>query len=243
MNPLSYWLTRFYVSIYVAVKNIFGFPWRPIKGVYMPLFPKIGFDTLRWIVNGRYEEGEIDIIQQKLSKTDRVMEIGAGLGFISTFCAKVAGSGNVFSFEANPLNIQIAKLVYQKNKVLPNLQNALLSDSECSIDFPINRKRLLASSLLKASSESVKVPQLNINEVIKDVKPTFLIMDIEGAEYDVIRIMQFQSIQKIQVELHPAILGDVKIEEIFSILKTNGFIAEISIPDGRNYYFTRVPTI
>ena len=143
---------------------------------------------------------------------------------------------NVFSFEANPLNIEIAKRVYQK-KVSPHLQNALLSDSEGSVDFPMNRKSRLASSVLKASSENIKVPQLNLNEVINDVQPNFLIMDIEGAEYDVFRIMNFQSIQKIQVELHPAILGEDKMQEIFSILQNKGFVAEVCLRDGCNYYF------
>lgn len=239
MHKLIYWLTRIYVSLYVAVKNWGGYAWQPVKGIMLPLLPEIGFNTLRWIVNGRYEEGEINIIEQKLVKTDRVMEIGAGLGFVSAFCAKVTGSENVYSFEANPLNIEMAKRVYQKNKVEPHLQNALLSDSEGSVDFPINRKSRLASSLLKASSEIIKVPQLNLNEVIKELQPNFLILDIEGAEYDVFRIMQFQSIQKIQVELHPAILGEDKMGEIFSILQANGFVQEISLPDGRNYYFTR----
>lgn len=239
MHKVIYWLTRIYVSLYVAVKNFVGDAWQPVKGVMLPLLPEIGFNTLRWIVNGRYEEGEINIIEQKLIKTDRVMEIGTGLGFVSAFCAKVTGSENVYSFEANPLNIEMAKRVYQKNKVEPHLQNALLSDSKGSVDFPINRKSRLASSLLRESSEIVKVPQLNLNEVIKHVQPNFLIMDIEGAEYDVFRMMQFQSIQKIQVELHPSILGEDKMGEIFSILQANGFVTEISLPDGRNYYFTR----
>jgi len=239
MHRLTFWLTRIYVKLYVAFKNFRGDSWQPVKGIYLPLLPEIGFNTLRWIVNGRYEEGEISIIHQKLAKEDKVLEVGTGLGFVSAFCSKVVGSENVFSFEANPLNVDIAQRVYQKNKVKPHLQNALLSDKEGTIDFPVNRKSRLASSLLKESADMVNVPQLNLNHIIKDVQPSFLIMDIEGAEYDVFRIIQFQSIRKIQVELHPAVLGEDKMEEIFSILQKNGFVIDISLPDGRNYFFTR----
>ncbi len=237
MHRLIFWFTRLYVYLYVIVKKCLGDTWQSVHGVMLPLLPEIGFNTLRWIVNGKYEENEINIIEQKLVKTDRVMEIGTGLGFVSAFCAKVAGSENVFSFDANLLNIEIAKRVCQKNKVSPHLQNALLSDSECSVDFPINRKSRLASSLFKVSSENIKVPQLNLNKMINDIQPNFLILDIEGAEYDIFSIIEFQSIQKIQVELHPAILGKVKLEKIFSILESNGFVTDIILPDGRNYFF------
>ena len=71
------------------------------------------------------------------------------------------------------------------------------------------------------------------------LKPNFLIMDIEGAEYDIFKIIEFQTINKIQFELHPSILGEEKCGEIFSILNKNNFLIDKSISDERNFYFEK----
>ena len=240
MNRIKYWQLRLYVSLFVFIKNLFRNYWQFVQGVYLPLDSDIGFNTLRWIVNGKYEEGEIELIRQRIEPSDRILEIGAGLGFVSTYCAKIVGSDNVFSFEANPLNFEMALRVYKRNNVCPHLLNALLADCKGIIDFPVNRKSRLASSLLKTSSEIVRVPQMMLNEKIEELRPNFLIMDIEGAEYEIFKLIRFQTIKKIQVELHPSILGEVKINEIFELLKKNGFVTDMSFPDGRNYFFKQL---
>ncbi len=227
--------------IFVFSKNLFGIYWHRVNDVYLPIKSQVGFNTLRWIVNGQYERGEIEIIQQRIEPKDKILEIGTGLGFVSVYCAKVVGSDNVYTYEANPLNVEMAMLVFEKNKVVPHLTNAFLGDVSGMIDFPVNRESRLASSSLMSSGEFVNVPQLLLNEIIRDIKPNFLIIDIEGSEYDVFRIIDFQTICKIQVELHPSILGEDKLNEIFYLLKENGFVADISMPDGRNYFFKRVP--
>lgn len=237
MHRITYWSNRLYVNLFVFAKNLFRNPWKIVEGIYLPLTPDIGFNTLRWIVNGKYEQGEIYIIKEKLSKDDVVMEIGTGLGFISAYCCSIVGSAKVYSFEANPLNVEMALHVYAKNNVQPQLQNALLSNRKAIVDFPVNRKSRLASSLLTGAGEIVKVPQFSLNETIAQLKPDFLIMDIEGAEYDIFQIIDFQTIRKIQVELHPTILGEAKMNKIFELLKQNGFHIGISLPDGRNYFF------
>jgi hypothetical protein len=94
--------------------------------------------------------------------------------------------------------------------------------------------------LSKSSDEIVKVPQLSLNETIEVLRPNFLILDIEGAEYDVFRIIRFQTIKKIQVELHPSILGEARMNDIFDLLRVKGFVVDLSMPDGRNYFFKRV---
>jgi FkbM family methyltransferase len=239
MLKYKYWIIRFFVGVYVIVNNLFCNYWYNVQGIFLPLKRDIGFNTLRWIINGKYEQAEIEIIKKRIEPEDKILEIGSGLGFVTAFCSKKVGSDRVFSFEANPFNFEIALLVFEKNNVKPKIQNSILSDKNGAIDFYVDRKSRLASSILHPTNEIKKIPQLNLNEIIKTLKPNFLIMDIEGAEYDIFRIINFQTINKIQVELHPAILGEKKINEIFVILKKNGFVTDISSPDGRNYFFKK----
>ena len=51
-------------------------------------------------------------------------------------------------------------------------------------------------------------------------------MDIEGGEYDLIRIIDFHTIRKISVELHTDVLGQTKIDEIKNIMRTAGFVID-----------------
>jgi len=238
-NKVSFHIHRIFVSLYVTYKLIIGKPWRSIDGVSLPLFSDIGFNTLRWIINGKYEIGEINIIKNTIQKEDIILEIGTGLGFISSYCAKVTHSSQVFTFEANPLNYETAKSVFKKNMVSPIIKNALLSDEEGVVNFPINQKSRLASTIKSKSDKFVTIQKLNLNKIIKDITPTYLIMDIEGAEFDVFSIINFQTIKKIQFELHPSKLDKSKCDFIFNLLLENEFELDKSNSIDPNYYFSK----
>jgi FkbM family methyltransferase len=205
----------------------------------MPLNKDIGFNTLRWIVNERYEEAEIEIISRNITNQDIILEVGTGLGFVSSYCSKCIGSDRVYSFEANPYNIETAKSVFKKNDVYPFLRNAILGSSDGVMQFPVNKKSRLASSLFQHKGDFVDVPIIKLNQLISEIKPTFLMMDIEGGEYDIFKLIEFQTIKKIQVELHPDILGQGKTVELFLILEQNEFEIGFSHSDQRNYFFYR----
>ena len=238
-NKVGFHIHRIFVYIYVTYKLIIGNPWKSIDGVILPLFRYIGFNTLRWIINGRYEIGEINIIKNTLEKDDIVLDIGTGLGFVASYCAKVTSSSQVFTFEANPLNYELAKSVFKKNNVSPLIKNAFLTDEEGNLDFPINKKSRLASSIKSDTKDFHTVQKLNLNEIINEIKPTYLIMDIEGAEFDVFSIISFKTIKKIQFELHPSILDKPKCDFIFNLLLKNRFNLVENISKHPNYYFLK----
>lgn len=236
MQALRFHLLRVYVYCVVFFKKLLNDPWTNVSGIYLPVTKDIGFNTLRWILNGEYEAGEIRIVKQKLETDDVVLEIGTGLGFVSVYCAKQIGSDKIFTFEGNPFNVKTAQKVFKKNQVCPVLKNTLLAYEAGVIDFPVDKKSRLASSLLKSKTVTVKVEAQNINQFIAENKPTFLIMDIEGSEYEIFKIMRFQSLRKIQFELHPAILNTSQCNEIFKILADNNFQQD-NISQPPNYFF------
>jgi len=231
-------LRKYLTIIYVFFRSqITG--WKKAENIFLPVNLSIGFNVVRWILNGRYEEGEINIIKNRLEKTDRVFEIGTGLGFISSFCAKKNGNENVFTFEANTTNIPICKSVFKKNKVNPSLINALLSDENGTYKFSVNKSNRLGSSALVDTGLFVEIPKYKLNDKIKEIAPDFLIMDIEGAEYDIFSIIDFQTIRKVQFELHPSVLGPQKCDKIFEILSNNGFKKDVEVSSEVNFYFFR----
>ncbi|MDB5200759.1 MAG: FkbM family methyltransferase [Ferruginibacter sp.] len=235
ISAIQFHAYKFYVNSYVDLKSMIGQPWKKVETIWLPLLPEIGFNTVRWIVNGRYEEGEIAIVKQTLAADDIVLEIGTGLGFVSSYCSAKIGSDRVFTFEGNPLNVAMANKVFEKNQVSPKLKNAVLGMGSGMVDFPVDEQHRLGSSMLR-EGKMRPVPLVDLNETIRVLQPTYLVMDIEGAEYNILKMISMQSIVKLQFELHPAVLGKAKCNEIFMILKAGGFMMDDKLCHGNNFY-------
>jgi len=193
------------------------------------------------IYNFTYEKEEILILSKVLSKEDIVMEVGAGMGFLSTFCAKVNNS-KVVAYEANPNMIKLIKENYILNNVKPNIKNIILSDKVGEVEFYIE-KNFYSSSTQKRTedAELIKVKTENINNEIEKYKSTFLIIDIEGGEKDLIKKIDFSNnnINKILIELHPHVIGDKNTNEVLKYIIDNNFLLDTAKSGNYVYYFYR----
>jgi FkbM family methyltransferase len=240
-QKLSFWISKLSHSVLFNVKYRLN-KWANIEGILFPVYPEYGYDVLRFIDNGKYESGEIEIIKETLKGNDRVLELGTGLGFISAYCSKKIGSESVFTFEANPYLEKKIRELYSKNNVNPHLVFAILGKEEGKSFFYRNQKSLLASDLHGASSrnnQQIEVVQLKLNDKINEIKATYLIMDIEGGEYEIFKQIDFQTIKKVQFELHPDILDETQITTIFKRLEESGFTRDHAFKGLNNYYFSR----
>jgi FkbM family methyltransferase len=218
------------------------YPYKKIEGIIIPVYLKYGYSVLRFIDNNEYEQGEITIIKNTLHAGEKVLELGTGIGFVSAYCAKIAGDENVSTFEGNPSMKKSIDKLYALNKVNPNSTIALLGNENGSKTFYKNKSSFLASSAANDRSKKLtafQVEEMKLNDIIQKLQPTYFIMDIEGGEYDIFVIIDFQSIRKVQFELHPQILGDQKCDEIFTVLNKNGFIKDALLSGGQNYYYYR----
>ena len=218
------------------------YKWKLLDGIEIPVYLNYGYSVLRFIDNNKYERSEISIIKNTLENNDIVLELGTGIGFVSAFCAKKIGDKNVFTFEANIYLKPIINELYKRNKVSPTLTFAMLGEVDTYEKFHRNKNSFLASSSQKNRNEeyeAVTVLRKDINKVIKEICPTYLIMDIEGGEYDIFKLINFYTIKKIQFELHPLILDRDKINSIFNRLRESNFIQDTSHSYPDNFYFKK----
>lgn len=215
--------------------------WADVEGVWFPVNLEYGYDVLRFIHNGEYESGEINIIKHTLAKEDTVLELGTGLGFISAYCSKRIGSDRVYTFEANQRLERNIRELYERNEVSPHLEFAILGRNEGVRTFYRNKESLLASGLQGdgiRNNQAMEVREKNLNTMIARIRPTYLIMDIEGGEYAIFEDIDFQTITKVQFELHPGILDSSQVDAIFGKLTANGFVKDGSFNDeNNNFYF------
>ncbi|MEP7108245.1 MAG: FkbM family methyltransferase [Ferruginibacter sp.] len=218
------------------------YPCKTIDGITIPVYLKYGYSVLRFINNGEYEKSEISIIKNTLTNKDKVLELGTGIGFVSAYCAKSIGSENIFTYDGNPSLAPFIKQLYLANDVSPTATPAILGSTNGTRTFYKNNRSFLTSSADDDSSENsvaISVEEQNLNEVIDRLQPTYLIMDIEGGEYNVFKMIDFQSIQKIQFELHPAILDKGQVDFIFKKLEKEKFIMNASFQFSNNFFFQR----
>jgi FkbM family methyltransferase len=178
-------------------------------------------DALR---KGLYEAPECRTVLEHLENDDVVMELGAGIGLISTLCSLKLGSSKVFAYEANPeLEPQI-KSVYELNRVNPELNMCMLGHSAGERDFFLTNDLTLSSSLPPGDYlKAITVPVRSFSAELERIDPSFLILDIEGGEFELLTNATFHNLRKIFVEFHPDVIGVQKCTAIVKHLKEAGF--------------------
>ncbi len=215
--------------------------WQEVAGIALPLkHPLITPPIRRDIYFGDYERKELDLIERRLQPGDTVMEIGAGIGFLSAYCARVVGDERVFAYEANPALLELIGEVHARNGVRPHVVQALLGEGEGERDFFVEPD-YWASSLVRRSpaARSVRVRQIDLASELRRVAPTFLIVDVEGGEYELLRHADLSRLPKLCLEVHPDVLGNARVSELLAHLVGAGLTLDFSLMRKNVFYFYR----
>jgi len=213
--------------------------WADNHGVMLPVkHALVSPGIAREIYLGDYEAKEIEIISRRLAADDVVFEVGAGLGFLSAYCAKRTGAKRVFAYEANPELIPLIRQTHARNQVAPTLTNALLANGDGEREFHLENE-FWASSAHRSGGRSITVRQLDRNTELARVKPSFLIVDIEGGEAEFFAGADLSRVRKICVETHPDVLGDRLLSEMVADLVAKGFALDFSLIRKNVFFFHR----
>lgn len=176
-----------------------------------------------------YEAREAEAIKATVGRDDVVLELGAGMGFMSTFMARKLKVREVHAYEANPQMIPYIEEVYRENGVVSaKLHNAILGKRKGSAKFYV-RSNFLASSMEENPkgeraevTDVVDVEVRNFNAVLKDLKPTVLVCDIEGAEADLLPGADLSCLRAAVIELHPQWIGQKGVQDVFDVMHQAG---------------------
>ncbi|MEH6829350.1 MAG: FkbM family methyltransferase [Sulfitobacter sp.] len=175
-----------------------------------------------------YEGKEAQCVLKLVRDDDIVIELGAGIGFMSTLVATKRKIKSVHAFEANPALIPYIKSVHEVNGLTnAHVTNAILGDRKGSADFYV-RNNLLSSSMepiegdTEERTKKVKVDVLNASHVFKEMQPTILIADIEGAEAHLLPLLDLSSLRGAMIELHPQYIGPEGVNAVFRAMMDSG---------------------
>ncbi|MEQ6203719.1 FkbM family methyltransferase [Sulfitobacter sp. HNIBRBA2951] len=178
--------------------------------------------------DNRYEAKEANNVLKLVRDEDTVIELGAGIGFMSTLLATRRKIHNVFAFEANPALIPYIQSVHKANDLTnAHITHGILGKRNGSTSFYV-RENLLSSSMAPLEGdtpencEKVKVDVLNASHVLKEIKPNILIADIEGAEADLLPAMDLTGLRGAMIELHPQYIGPEGVNAVFRAMMDAG---------------------
>ena len=181
-------------------------------GMRFPKNPEIVRGQIRGALrDNEYEAKETIAALRTVRAGDTVMEVGAGIGYMSTLVATKRDVKAVHAFEANPHLIPYIRSVHEANDVTnATVTNAILGKRKGSANFYV-RNKLTASSLDEMDGKGVerveRVDVLNANHVFDELEPNVLIADIEGAEVDLIPLLDLSRLRAAIIELHPQWIG------------------------------------
>jgi FkbM family methyltransferase len=180
------------------------------------------------------EEDEILAIDKYIDKNSKVLELGGCLGFISCYLnRKLTNRKNHVVLEGNPQLIPFLERNRENNQCEFNIVNKIISVYKNNT-FYIG-KSIHSSSIKKGSNEKHNIQGITIAELEKQYKFKFdtLIMDIEGAEYDLFKDTDFSklNISTIIFELHDfnRVLSTEQVNEIKLNLNKYGYLYKETI--------------
>jgi FkbM family methyltransferase len=191
-NKMVYWQEKYTFRPYQITKKIGN---KEIKLSIEDLFAKHWYDRplnldkwpeLLWLEKNSLKEGDI------------VVDCGANIGFTGIFFAKCVGeSGKVIGFEALPSNAQNAEKNIRLNKINNyELRNEAVGSHNGAVEF-INYPNGAVGKI--NGQKTIMVPVVKLDDIFTVEKPTFLKIDVEGYEIEVL---------KGAIEIHCATFSD-----------------------------------
>ena len=170
------------------------------KGLFKGILLEVNLKNQLALIFGATEIHLQEILKKYVTKNAIVFDIGANIGYVSIAMSKIVGEqGKVYSFEAIPETSNKCKRNLELNScVNVNLTNKALSDQSETIVFRIpdgGETHPMASMIWHSSSKDsveVEVESITIDTDTRfsSLSPTFVKIDVEGAEGKVIKGMQ-----------------------------------------------------
>ena len=184
-----------------------------------------------------YELNDRRLIEKYISKKNKSVILGGGLGFIPTL-TYLKSKNKILVFEIN-------------KKIIPNLRKNLINNKvifsifNSNLVFRKSKKKYfyLTNDFLSTSSKVKTNSKTLVKNLEKNRKRNFkyfntLILDIEGdEEYYILNINKFKNIKYLFFELHHNIIKKDSIIKLMKVLKDNKF--QLKEKYFNSYYFEK----
>lgn len=180
------------------------------------------------VARGEYERREAQGAIARIKPGMRVLELGAGLGYVTCLCARAAGAAKVTTVEANPSILPVLRNNLKRNGfgAVDLRHGAVMAEGgKTPVQFRMG-KAFWGSSLAgenDAKDATVTgVPRLGLRALMKESRPHAVVMDVEGAEADLFLKPWPGHVRVVLMELHPKLYSDRILQQIFDCMSVSG---------------------
>jgi FkbM family methyltransferase len=175
----------------------------------------------RALESGRYEWNESAAIRRNARAGDKVLDIGAGAGYVSALAARAVGGENVVAIEASPVMIDVLRQNLDGNggKDTRLIHGAVVADSHegDSVSFFV-RAAFWASTIAGEGAPPDKlaeVPALKLTALLAEHQPSVVIMDVEGGELELCQQDWPECVRLVIMEIHTKLYPPSGVKAIF----------------------------
>lgn len=176
-----------------------------------------------------YELNDRILIERNLSKKNKCVIIGAGIGFIPSITSKIT-KNKVMIFEINKKIIKNLESNLRLNNIKYKIYPSnLLLNKKNKQNYYYSNENFLASSMFRKSKRKLKMNNVFYSSINELKKYNTLIIDGEGIEKHYIdNIEVLKNIKNIFFEFHNDIFSNNEKNILFKNLNKKGFVLEDS---------------
>lgn len=190
-----------------------------------------------YLLNKTYEPLAIDLLNKYLNPTDIFVDVGANIGYFSVIMSVGKPGLKVYAFEMSKENYTILLKNIRLNSLNDVEAYQLAVSNYSGTLYHINTA--VGSAVLKIIEENhnqnpdlICVNAVSLDDFfrLKSTKPTFVKIDVEGAELKVLQGMKnlLSGRIKLLIEIHPKELSEFgsSREDVLNYLKHFGFLMQ-----------------
>ena len=177
------------------------------------------------------------ILERYLEPYEIFFDLGCNIGYVSLYVLQnLNKNGFLYAIDPDPKNIKALKtsIEYNSLKQSYTIENIALASKDGEIGFEFSEESNLHKINNKLPVDSPTYRNINCRSFDSYFSnkslPTFIKMDVEGAEIDILNgmksFLESSSKCKILMELHPTLYSSKKCLESFELLFKNGFKLE-----------------
>lgn len=158
------------------------------------------------------------------NQTPTILDCGANIGLSCLYFKNLFPNAMIKAFEADPDIAKTLKLNLERNNATDiEIINKAVWIHDQGIEFSIDGAD---GGSINSSGNKIKIASIRLKEYLKAIdKISLLKIDIEGAEYDVLKdcANDLSHVRNIFIEYHSWNSTEQRLSEILDILEKNGF--------------------
>jgi FkbM family methyltransferase len=205
-----------------------------IRGVKIPIDPTIMSDYIQEALRtGEYENAEAKRLFRIVEQGERVLELGGGIGYLSALIGNLGLAEHIATVEANPALIDLIKTTHALNGVRAEVINGAVVAQKTTetLSFSLSAHFWASSLKLRKAKEvvsTIEVPALSLGDLVREHRPTFMIIDVEGTEVELLENPEdLAGVRKVLLEVHERAFGPRGVKQLFDYFSAAGFYPDL----------------